>query len=217
SGGGAGTAKSPGAVDTVAKKSGPPWKSGYQADVVVEFAQRRLVALGSKNSCRLAGNWTPGVIDANTRTSLVCYQKAVVRDGQNTGHNTAQIFRTDPEGTLGRATLTSLWAQSVDWKQVQPGAKNFQVTQVLAAFWWASQAGISDDDLVRDRAYAQQGAAYWKSGGSDAAAAPYDNSMKDKIKQYQAAVGISATGVVDSATVRAMVGGSLNKPGVAGR
>ncbi|MEV0090289.1 peptidoglycan-binding domain-containing protein [Streptomyces sp. NPDC050738] len=218
SGSGSGADKSSAPAPGSAKKpAGPPWKPGYQPDIVVEFAQRRLAAMSSSNPCRLTGTWTPGVIDTTTEKSLVCYQKAVETDGRNTGHNTAQITATDPIGTLGRATLTSLWAQSVDWRKVQPGADNFQVTQVLAAFWWASQAGISDDDLVRDRAYAQQGVAYWKSGGTTIAASRYDTSMQDKIKQYQASVHLKATGVVDAATVRAMVGGSVNKPGVAGR
>ncbi|MFD4634459.1 peptidoglycan-binding protein [Streptomyces sp. NPDC058284] len=198
-------------------RSGPPWRRGYKSDVVVEYAQRRLAALGSRNPCTLTGDWTPGVIDTNTEAKLICYQKAVVRTGRSSGHNTAQIFRTDPQGTLGRATLTSLWAQGIRASDVRRGADNWQVVQLQAAFWWASQAGISDRDLDRDRAYAEHGVAYFKHGGHPPTTARYSSNTAAHIKEYQVSVGLPATGVADSATLQALVGGSVNKPGVAGR
>ncbi|MEU7649513.1 peptidoglycan-binding domain-containing protein [Streptomyces huasconensis] len=198
-------------------KAGPPWKRGYKADVVVEYAQHRLAALGSKNPCTLTGRVTPGVIDANTEASLICYQEAVVRTGENSGHNTAQIFATDDKGTLGRATLTSLWAQGIRPDDVRSGADSWEVVQLQAAFWWASQAGISDDDLNRDRAYAEHGVAYFANGRSAPTTARYSGNTAAHIKEYQGAVGLPRTGVADSATLRAMVGGSVKNPGVVGR
>lgn len=200
-----------------ATHAGPPWKRGYKPDVVVEYAQRRLAALGSSNACTLDGRWTPGVIDANTEDSLICYQEAVVRSGRSSGDNTAQIFATDQKGTLGRATLTSLWAQGVRAADVRSGADSWEVVQVQAAFWWASQAGISDDDLSRDRAYAQHGVAYFENGRTPPTTARYSGNTAAHIKEYQGAVGLPRTGVADTATLRAMVGGSVKSPGVAGR
>ncbi|MFJ2767972.1 peptidoglycan-binding protein [Streptomyces sp. NPDC087300] len=198
-------------------KVGPAWGRGYQKDVVVEYAQRRLEALGSKNKCQLTGDWSPGVIDANTEASLICYQRAVIRDGESTGHNTAQIFATDEEGTLGRATLTSLWAQGIRPDDVRSGSDNWQVVQLEAAFWWASQAGISDDDLDRDRAYAQYGVSYFENGRQAPKTVRYGSNTAQHIKDYQKAVGLPASGVADSATLQAMVGGSVKNPGVVGR
>ncbi|WP_223777382.1 peptidoglycan-binding domain-containing protein [Streptomyces sp. 135] len=198
-------------------KAGPPWKRGYKADVVVEYAQHRLAALGPKNPCTLNGRVTPGVIDANTEASLICYQEAVVRAGESSGNNTAQIFATDDKGTLGRATLTSLWAQGIRADDVRSGADNWEVVQLQAAFWWASQAGISDDDLNRDRAYAEHGVAYFANGRSAPTTARYSSNTAAHIKEYQGAVGLPRTGVADSATLRAMVGGSVKNPGVVGR
>ncbi|QEU91821.1 peptidoglycan-binding domain-containing protein [Streptomyces kanamyceticus] len=200
-----------------AAKVGPAWGRGYQKDVVVEYAQRRLEALGSKNKCQLTGDWSPGVIDANTQASLICYQRAVISSGESTGHNTAQIFATDDEGTLGRATLTSLWAQGIRADDVRAGADNWQVMQLQAAFWWASQAGISDADLDRDRAYAQYGVSYFENGRKAPKTARYDSGTAQHIKDYQKAVGLPASGVADSATLQAMVGGSVKNPGVVGR
>ncbi|WPO70756.1 peptidoglycan-binding domain-containing protein [Streptomyces sp. KN37] len=198
-------------------KAGPPWKRGYKADVVVEYAQHRLAALGPKNPCTLNGRVTPGVIDANTEASLICYQEAVVRAGESSGNNTAQIFATDDKGTLGRATLTSLWAQGIRADDVRSGADNWEVVQLQTAFWWASQAGISDDDLNRDRAYAEHGVAYFANGRSAPTTARYSSNTAAHIKEYQGAVGLPRTGVADSATLRAMVGGSVKNPGVVGR
>ncbi|MFD6437701.1 peptidoglycan-binding protein [Streptomyces venezuelae] len=198
-------------------RTGPPWRRGYAPDVVVEYAQHRLAALGSKNPCTLTGHWTPGVIDSNTEAKLICYQKAVVRTGQNSGNNTAQIFETDDMGTLGRATLTSLWAQGIRPDAVRSGADSWEVVQLQAAFWWASQAGISDKDLDRDRAYAEYGVDYFKNGRSAPTTARYNDNTAAHIKDYQASVGLPATGTADSATLRALVGGSVHNPGVTGR
>ncbi|MEV7190483.1 peptidoglycan-binding domain-containing protein [Streptomyces sp. NPDC093510] len=216
-GGGGGDEKKPESRQGGGTRTGPPWRRGYASDVVVEYAQRRLAALGSKNPCTLTGAWTPGVIDANTEGKLICYQKAVVRSGRNSGHNTAQIFETDKEGTLGRATLTSLWAQGIRPDDVRSGADNWQVVQLQAAFWWASQAGISDKDLDRDRAYAEHGVAYFKHGRTAPTTARYNSNTAAHIKDYQASVGLPATGVADSATLQALVGGSVHNPGVTGR
>ncbi|QEV20829.1 peptidoglycan-binding domain-containing protein [Streptomyces alboniger] len=215
-GGGGGTSKS-GGGSAARVKAGPPWKRGYKPDVVVEYAQRRLAALGSRNSCTLDGRWTPGVIDANTEASLICYQEAVIRSGRSSGNNTAQIFATDDKGTLGRATLTSLWAQGIRADDVRSGADNWEVVQLKAAFWWASQAGISNDDLNRDRAYAEHGVAYFENGRTPPTTARYDSGTAGHIREYQGAVGLPRTGVADSATLRAMVGGSVKNPGVVGR
>ncbi|WP_329121374.1 peptidoglycan-binding domain-containing protein [Streptomyces sp. NBC_01465] len=228
-GGGSGTGGSGSGATKAAKSGGgtnsgsgdtqaatPPWRKGYASDLVVEYAQRRLAGLSSSNKCRLTGSWNPGVIDARTETSLLCYQNAVQDDGHSTGHNTAQIFATDDQGALGRATLTSLWAQSVNWKDVQPGKTNFEVTQVQAALWWALQSQVSTADLGHDRQYAQYGVDYWKSGTKSGHASTYDDGLKSAVKQYQSAVGLPATGVVDAKTVQAMVGGSVKDPGVTG-
>ncbi|MEV0255023.1 peptidoglycan-binding domain-containing protein [Streptomyces sp. NPDC050732] len=204
-------------TDRGAARSGPPWQRGYKSDVVVEYAQHRLAALGSKNPCTLTGSYTPGVIDAKTEDKLICYQQAVVRSGQTSGKNTAQIFETDEPGELGRATLTSLWAQGVRPDHVRSGADGWEVVQVQAAFWWASQAGISDGDLDRDRAYAEHGVAYFENGRRAPVTARYNSGTAAHIKEYQASVGLPATGVADSRTLQAMVGGSVKNPGVKGR
>ncbi len=225
SGGGGGTASDGGGSADGKKKTkaggaartGPPWKRGYASDVVVEYAQRRLAALGSKNPCTLTGDYTPGVIDAKTEDKLICYQRAVIRTGQNSGHNTAQIFATDDEGELGRATLTSLWAQGIRPDAVRSGADTWEVVQLQAAFWWASQAGISDDDLARDRAYAAHGVAYFENGRTPPTTARYSSNTAAHIKDYQASVGLPATGVADTETLQALVGGSVTNPGVKGR
>ncbi|MEU1330705.1 peptidoglycan-binding domain-containing protein [Streptomyces sp. NPDC005865] len=216
-GGGGGADTKAGPARGSGPRSGPPWRRGYKADVVVEYAQRRLAALGSNNPCTLAGHYSPGVIDANTEAKLICYQKAVVRSGRDSGRNTAQIFETDPEGTLGRATLTSLWAQGITPDDVRSGAEGWEVVQLQAAFWWASQAGISDKDLNRDREYAAHGVAYFKNGRTPPTTARYSSNTATHIKEYQVSVGLPATGTADSATLRALVGGSVNNPGVAGR
>ncbi|QES44374.1 hydrolase [Streptomyces venezuelae] len=215
-GGGGGEKAEPGGGSRKAQ-AGPPWRRGYAPDIVVEYAQHRLAALGSKNPCTLTGHWTPGVIDSNTEAKLICYQKAVVRTGQNSGNNTAQIFETDDVGTLGRATLTSLWAQGIRPDAVRSGADTWEVVQLQAAFWWASQAGISDKDLDRDRAYAEHGVAYFKNGRSAPTTARYSSNTAAHIKEYQASVGLPATGKADSATLQALVGGSVHHPGVTGR
>ncbi|MEU7583984.1 peptidoglycan-binding protein [Streptomyces sp. NPDC041068] len=215
-GGGGGGAEEP-ASDDGGSRSGPPWRRGYERDVVVEYAQRRLAAMSSTNACRLTGDYTPGVIDANTEAKLICYQNAVIRDGRNTGHNTAQIFKTDDKGELGRATLTSLWAQGIRPDDVRSGVRSWEVVQLEAAFWWASQAGISDKDLDRDRVYAERGVAYFKNGRTAPTTARYGSNLADHIKDYQASVGLPATGVADSKTLQALVGGSVTNPGVKGR
>ncbi|MEV5982900.1 peptidoglycan-binding protein [Streptomyces sp. NPDC052114] len=213
--GGDATKDEPGGGDDA--RTGPPWKRGYASDVVVQYAQLRLAALGSKNPCTLTGDYTPGVIDAKTEDKLICYQRAVIRSGQTSGHNTAQIFATDDEGELGRATLTSLWAQGIRPDDVRSGADTWEVVQLQAAFWWASQAGISDDDLARDRAYAEHGVSYFENGRTPPTTARYSSNTAAHIKDYQASVGLPATGVADSRTLQALVGGSVTNPGVKGR
>ncbi|MGW2860640.1 peptidoglycan-binding protein [Streptomyces sp. NPDC001205] len=194
-------------------KSGPPWQMGYKPDDIVEFAQYRLATLGNSNPCQLKPGWTAGVIDQLTDTSLRCYQEHVMRDR----NSSRELTRTDPYGTLGRATLTSLWAQGIRPDDVKSGAKNYQVTQLNAAFWWASQAAISNDDLNRDRGFAQTGIAYFKSGQKSSQPMVSDSSLKDKITQYQGQVGLPKTGVADGATIGKLVGGSVNGPGKPGR
>ncbi|MFJ8311811.1 MULTISPECIES: hydrolase [unclassified Streptomyces] len=192
-------------------KSGPPWQMGYRPDEIVTFAQYRLATL--KNVCSLQPGWTAGVIDKLTDTSLRCYQEHVMRDQRSS----RELTKTDPAGTLGRATLASLWAQGIRPDDVKSGAKNYKVTQLTASFWWASQAVISNEDLNRDRMYARSGIAYFQSGEQNAQVSVSDDQLKGWIKQYQQEVGLPATGTADSATIGKLVGGSVNGPGRSGR
>ncbi|WP_284581396.1 peptidoglycan-binding domain-containing protein [Streptomyces sp. 2P-4] len=216
-GGGEGGAAPPPAAGNqggAAAPQGPPWRAGYQPDVVVHYAQRRLAALGSGNPCTLKGQWREGVIDAATEASLICYQQAVMADGKTTRALTA----TDkPLGTLGRATLASLWMQGVTAGRLTSGSRNFEVTQLDAALRWAGQATISDADLQADRAFARLGVDYFTSGGRNAAATPYDAKMRAKVEQYQRQVQLPVTGVADSRTINALLGGSVNGTGRPGR
>jgi hypothetical protein len=215
-GGGGGAAPPPAAGNQggAAAPQGPPWRAGYQPDVVVHYAQRRLAALGSGNPCTLKGQWREGVIDAATEASLICYQRAVMADDKTTRALTA----TDkPLGTLGRATLASLWMQGVTAGKLTSGSRNFEVTQLDAALRWASQATISDADLQADRAFAQLGVNYFTSGGRNAAATPYDAKMRAKVEEYQRQVQLPVTGVADSRTINALLGGSVNGTGRPGR
>ncbi|MFF5455454.1 peptidoglycan-binding protein [Streptomyces sp. NPDC012950] len=202
--GGGGNARPPAPPATAAAP--PPWKYGYEKDVVVEFAQARLAALG-KNPCTLEPGWRPGVIDGPTRASLACYQNLVVEKGVQERQNSAAIFATDKEGELGRATLTSLWVQGVTPDQVKPGGTTWQTTQVLAAFWWAYNREHSTKDLDRDRAYARQGADYFTT--KKTTPSRYDDNAERYVRLYQEAVGLPATGVVDKATLHMMRGGSV--------
>ncbi|GGZ72914.1 hypothetical protein GCM10010371_36080 [Streptomyces subrutilus] len=210
---GGGGAAPPPAGNPQAAKQGPPWLAGYQADVVVHFAQRRMAALGGGNSCTLNGAWKEGVIDAQTERSLNCYQKKVMADEKTTRALTA----TDPLNTLGRATLTSLWMQGVNADQLKYGAKNFDVTRLDAALRWATQASISDADLQADRAFAQLGVDYFTSGGKKAAPTTYDDKVRNRVREYQQAVRLPVTGVADARTVNALLGGSVNGTGRPGR
>ncbi|MFJ5074210.1 hydrolase [Streptomyces sp. NPDC088553] len=185
----------------------PPWRQGYPKDLVVEFAQERLASLGTSNACTLKPGWTPGVIDARTRASLACYQHAVVNDGVTNGKNSAAIFETDREGELGRATLTSLWAQRITPDSVKNGADTMQTTQLMAAFWWAYNRQSDTKDLEKARWYAQAGIDYLRS--EKQTTTRYNSSVADHIRQYQAAVGLPVNGTVDWNTIRKMVGGSV--------
>ncbi|MGW4160252.1 hydrolase, partial [Streptomyces sp. NPDC004788] len=190
-----------------AARSVPPWRYGNQPDVVVEFAQERLATLGTDNPCTLTQRWTRGVIDAPTRASLVCYQRAVVKSGTEQGKNSAAIFDTDEEGTLGRATLTSLWVQGVRPDQVEAGTTSMQTTQVMAAFWWAMNRDFSDADLDRMRTYSRQGADYFRTGRQTPTR--YGSNVSGHIADYQTAVGLTASGTADWPTLRKMLGGSV--------
>ncbi|MCX5231068.1 hydrolase [Streptomyces sp. NBC_00233] len=185
----------------------PPWRLGYPKDLVVEFAQERLASLGTSNACTLKPGWTPGVIDTRTRASLACYQHAVVNDGVKNGKNSAAIFDTDDEGELGRATLTSLWAQRITPDSVKSGANTMQTTQLMAAFWWAYNRQSDTKDLEKARWFAQAGIDYLRSDKQTPTR--YNSSVADHIRQYQAAVGLPQSGVADWNTIRKMVGGSV--------
>ncbi|MFB8400410.1 hydrolase [Streptomyces sp. NPDC055912] len=183
----------------------PPWRLGYPKDDVVEFAQERLASLG--NACTLKPGWNPGVIDTATRNSLVCYQRLVYKDGVEKQKNSAEIFLTDTEGELGRATLVSLWAQRITPDTVKPGSTTMQTTQLTAAFWWAYNRESSPEDLARERAFARQGIAYFRTDKESPST--YSKQVADKIRAYQTAVGLPATGTTDWATLRKMIGGSV--------
>ncbi|MEU5433697.1 peptidoglycan-binding domain-containing protein [Streptomyces sp. NPDC020719] len=191
--------------------AGPPWQKGYQADDIVKFAQYRLATLN--NACELKPGWTAGVIDQLTDTSLRCYQQAVMHDKSTS----MQLTRTDAIGTLGRATLGSLWAQAIRPSDVTYGSKNYQVAKLRAALWWAMQAHISPNDLTRDRTYARSGIDYFKNGQRGGEAIPFDDTMKSGVRTYQGQVGLPQTGVADATTIKRLIGGSVNGPGQSGR
>ncbi|MFD3329068.1 peptidoglycan-binding protein [Streptomyces sp. NPDC058701] len=210
--GGGGGAPPPPAGNPQAAKQGPPWRAGYQADVAVHFAQLRLASLGN-NACTLKGQWKEGVIDAQTAASLICYQKAVMADQKTTRVLTA----TDQLGTLGRATLASMWMQGVTADRLTSGSRNFEVTRLDAALRWATQATISDNDLQADRAFAQLGVDYFKAGGRNGAPTVSDTKIRDRVRAYQQSVNLPVTGVADGRTVNALLGGSVNGTGRPGR
>ncbi|MFC7977256.1 hydrolase [Streptomyces cinereoruber] len=185
----------------------PPWVPGSPKDLVVEFAQERLAHLGSANPCRLKPGWSPGVIDAPTRASLACYQQAVVDDGEKNGKNSAEIFKTDDKGTLGPATLTSLWAQGITPEKVRSGSTTWETTQLMAAFWAAYNRHYSEADLTRARINAQYGIDHFRTGRD--ATSRYSSQVETKIRDYQAAVGLEPSGTVDWPTLRKMIGGSV--------
>lgn len=189
------------------QKTGPPWGTGYKADIVVEFAQERLAALN--NACTLEPGWTRGVIDGPTRTSLICYQDAVVKDGRENGKNSAAIFDTDTRGTLGRATLTSMWAQGITPDSVKPGTTGWQTTKLMAGYWWAINLGMDDGDMARVRTDAQYGIDNFRANRQKTST--YSTEVATHIKRYQSAVGLPASGEVDWPTLRKMVGGSVKK------
>ncbi|MFF0559903.1 hydrolase [Streptomyces sp. NPDC004266] len=187
-------------------KTLPPWVQGDPKDLVVEYAQERLAAMSGTNPCRLTGSWSRGVIDRATRDAIACYQRAVVEDAAN-GKNSGEILSVDAEGTLGRATLTSLWVQGITPDEVEPGSSGMENTQLVAAFWWAYNRSFSDDDLSKARARAQYGIDNLRTG--KVTATRNGSNVQDHIRQYQTAVGLPATGTVDWPTLRKMLGGSV--------
>ncbi|MFE4856213.1 peptidoglycan-binding protein [Streptomyces sp. NPDC056670] len=191
---------------------GPVWDVGYKPDDIVTFAQYRLATLG--NECTLKSGWTAGIIDQATQASLTCYQQHVMRDKKSS----MQLTATDKKlGTLGRATLTSMWAQGIRADDVKSGANNYQVTQLAAALWWANQAQISDVDLNRDRDYANKGIDYFKAGQKNGHPMKSDGNLAKAVKDYQSAVGLPATGVADTKTLNWLVGGDVKGRGNPGR
>ncbi|MFE0648574.1 peptidoglycan-binding protein [Streptomyces sp. NPDC059534] len=190
-----------------APKPVPPWVQGSPKDLVVEFAQERLANMATDNPCRLKPGWTPGLIDTPTRNSLACYQHAVVDEGRATGKNSAAILDTDREGTLGPATLTSLWAQGITPDKVKNGSTTWQTTQLMAAFWAAYNHQYSAADFQRARTNAQYGIDHFRLQRDTPSR--YSSQVEDKIRGYQAAVGLQATGEVDWPTLRKMVGGTI--------
>ncbi|CAM5684025.1 COG1470 family protein [Streptomyces tanashiensis] len=185
----------------------PPWVQGNAKDLVVEYAQERLAAMSSGNPCRLTGSWSRGVIDRATRDAIACYQRAVVKDAVDNGKNSGEILNTDAPGTLGRATLTSLWAQGVTPEEVKSGSSTMETTQLIAAFWWAYNRSYSADDLSKARVRAQYGIDNLRTG--KVTPTRYGSSVAAHISEYQTAVGLTATGEVDWPTLRKMVGGSV--------
>ncbi|MFJ5829359.1 peptidoglycan-binding protein [Streptomyces sp. NPDC093089] len=186
-------------------KTLPPWRQGDARDLVVEYAQERLAALD--NACDLKPGWTRGVIDAQTKASLVCYQRTVYNDGIQNGRNSAALYETDAEGTLGRATLTSLWSQGIRVDQVKYGSTTWQTTQLMAAFWWAYNREFDDHDLQVGRLNAQYGIDHFRNNTSKTS--KYNDNVLAHIKDYQRAVGLPATGTVDGETLKKLVGGSV--------
>ncbi|GLF96823.1 COG1470 family protein [Streptomyces yaizuensis] len=192
---------------------GPPFKKGYQSDDMVLFAQYRMATFGSKNACTLGQGWTAGVIDDLTDRSLRCYQQAVM----NNTKTTRALTRTDPYGTLSRATMTSLWAQAISPSEVSPGSKNFAVTKLRSSLWWATQASLSDGDVNRLRGYSRLGVEYYKSGGRNGEPTTYNATMEQLVSHYQNQVGLPVTGVANWATIYSLVGGTVNGTGRHGR
>ncbi|MEU7074576.1 hydrolase [Streptomyces narbonensis] len=205
--GNTGGATRPPAAPTARVRNEPPWRMGDAPEIVVEYAQEKLAALD--NACDLKPGWTRGVIDTRTRASLVCYQDLVVSDGVNKGKNSAAIFDTDTRGELGRATLTSLWAQGITVDSVKPGTTSWQTTQLMAAFWWAINRGFDSGDMITARTNAQYGIDHFREGRDKTS--KYSTQVGDHIKQYQSAVGLQATGTVDWNTLKKMVGGSVKR------
>ncbi|MFF1508518.1 peptidoglycan-binding protein [Streptomyces sp. NPDC058326] len=191
----------------VAPEPVPPWVPGSPKDVIVEFAQERLAHMASTNPCRLQPGWSPGVIDPPTRRSLACYQNAVVRDGEENGKNSAEILKTDAEGTLGPATLTSLWAQGITPEKVRTGGTSWETTQLMAAFWAAYNRDYNETDFERARTNARWGIDHFRSNKDTTSR--YSTQVESKIRAYQAAVGVTVTGNVDWPTLRKMLGGSI--------
>ncbi|MFG3282902.1 peptidoglycan-binding protein [Streptomyces sp. NPDC048111] len=191
---------------------GPVWDVGYKPDSIVTFAQYRLATLG--NECTLRPGWTAGVIDKSTQASLTCYQQHVMRDKKTSMELTA----TDKKlGTLGRATLSSMWAQGIRAENVTKGSKNYEVTRLAAALWWANQSTISDADLTRDRQYADKGIAFFQAGQKNGYAMKSDDGLASAIRDFQTNVGLKATGVADTRTINWLIGGSVKDRGKPGR
>ncbi|GAA2769879.1 hydrolase [Streptomyces showdoensis] len=199
---GGGSAQRPN-VPPPAAKTGPPWGPGYQKDVVVEFAQERLVAL--KNGCSPRGGFTRGVIDATTRASLVCYQHAV----DNSGKNPTRILDTEKEGMLGPATLTSLWMQGVTPDMVKKGGSSWETTRLMAAFYWAMNGTFDAHDMDVARTNAGLGITYFRDNSVPGPASRYSDNVAAHIRDYQAAMGLQVTGTADWNTIRTMLGGGV--------
>ncbi|MEU6930874.1 hydrolase [Streptomyces sp. NPDC046374] len=183
-------------------KTGPPWGPGYQKDVVVEFAQERLVAL--KNSCSPRG-FSRGVIDAPTRAALVCYQHAV----DNSGKNPTRILAVEKEGMLGPATLTSLWMQGVTPDMVKKGGSSWETTRLMAAFYWAMNGTFDAHDMSIARSNAGLGIDYFRNNSVPGPASRYSDEVTNHIRDYQAAMGLPVSGTADWATIRTMLGGGV--------
>ncbi|MFI6470687.1 peptidoglycan-binding protein [Streptomyces sp. NPDC050516] len=193
---------------------GPVWDMGYKPDDIVTFAQYRLATLGNDNECMLKPGWTAGIIDKPTQTSLACYQAHVMRDKKSS----MQLTATDKKpGTLGRATLTSMWAQGIRAENVKSGSNNYEVTRLAAALWWANQSTISDADLNHDRGYALKGIEYFKAGQKNGYPTKSDAGLAQAIKDYQVNVGLKGTGVADQQTINWLIGGDVKDRGKPGR
>ncbi|MER0446799.1 peptidoglycan-binding domain-containing protein [Streptomyces sp. Edi4] len=191
---------------------GPVWDVGYKPDDIVTFAQYRLATL--KNECALKPGWTAAVIDKATQASLACYQKHVMADQKTSRMLTA----TDKKyGTLGRATLTSMWAQGLRPEDVKSGTNSYKVRMLAASLWWAKESKISNADLDRDRTFALQGIAYFQAPDKGGEPMKADAGLTSAIKEYQQAVGLKPTGVADSTTLNWLIGGAVEEPGKTGR
>ncbi|MEU8758769.1 hydrolase [Streptomyces sp. NPDC048659] len=184
----------------VPAKVGPPWATGYQKDVVVEFAQERLVKLN--NACSPKGAFTRGVIDETTRASLVCYQNAV----DNSRKNPRLILAVDKPGTLGPATLTSLWMQGVTPDHVKRG--DWDTSRFMAAFYWAMNGTFDAHDMDVARANAELGIDYFRNDVAGPGTS-YNSNVQAHIRDYQKAMGLSVTGTIDWPTIRTMLGGGV--------
>ncbi|MFI6644221.1 hydrolase [Streptomyces sp. NPDC050504] len=208
SGGGAkkggGAAQPPAAKKPAPRPVGPDWDMNYQPSVVVYFAQLRLYYMDSKNPCQIKTNkFSVGVIDAETRRALVCYQDAVNRKDYG-----ADIPDTE-RGKLGRHTLTSLWMQGVTSSVAKRNATNWEVTQFEAAYWWAYNKSYEPSDMVKLEGFAQEGVDHFLQKGSKAR--KYSATVAEHVGNYQRWVGIEPTGTLNSTTINRMLGGGVRE------